>query len=171
MAPAAGHPGLLNIRSRMLDSSMARPREFDEDEALERAMCVFWDQGYEATSVEDLVGGTRLNRGSLYAAFGDKQALFLKTLARYRAQRMDEVTGCLLQTPSVREAFRRLFFSFVERPAADRARGCMLINTAMERAPQDADTARAAAEHFKALEAVFLRALERGRESGELPKG
>lgn len=147
---------------------MARPREFDEAEALERAMGVFWTQGYEATSVEDLVGGTGLNRGSLYAAFGDKNALFLRALEHYRCQRMEELTACLEGTPDPRQAFRRLFLSFVERPDAERARGCLLVNSAMERAPHEPQTGRAIAQHLKTLEGTFLRALERAREAGQL---
>jgi hypothetical protein len=81
---------------------MARPREFDEAEALERAMGVFWSQGYEATSVEDLVGSTGLNRGSLYAAFGDKNALFLRALEHYRCLRMEELGACLEGTGGAR---------------------------------------------------------------------
>lgn len=150
---------------------MARPREFDEDEVLDGAMRVFWRQGYEATSVEDLVGATGLNRGSLYAAFGDKQALYLKALARYRAWRGGDVTGLLLQSPSVKGAFRRLFESFTRVPDAQRAQGCLLVNAAMERAQSDPETARIVGENLRTLEAAFLRALERGRAAGELPPG
>jgi TetR/AcrR family transcriptional repressor of nem operon len=150
---------------------MARPREFDEDEALERAMRMFWRQGFEATSVEDLVGETGLNRGSLYAAFGDKQALYLKALARYRTQRREQVSECLLQAPSVQEAFRRLFLSFVEIPEAQRGCGCLLVNAAMERAPHDPETARLVSDNLRGLEESFLRALERGQDAGELPRG
>jgi TetR/AcrR family transcriptional regulator, transcriptional repressor for nem operon len=68
----------------------------------------------------------------------------------------------------VREAFRRLFLSFVERPEAERARGCLLVNSAMERAPHEPQTGRAIAQHLKTLEGTFLRALERAREAGQL---
>jgi TetR/AcrR family transcriptional repressor of nem operon len=62
---------------------LSRPREFDPDAVLERAMRVFWRQGYHATSVEELVTATGVNRASLYATFGDKHALFVASIARY----------------------------------------------------------------------------------------
>ena len=66
-----------------MDARMSRPKEFNPDEALEKAMQVFWHKGYEATSMEDLLNAMDINRGSLYATFGGKRALFLKAMDRY----------------------------------------------------------------------------------------
>ena len=87
---------------------MARPREFDEEEVLDRALDVFWRRGYGATSVEDLTAATGLGRGSLYAAFGDKETLFLTCLRRYHL-RGQEVVSQALQQPDPRQAITKLF--------------------------------------------------------------
>ena len=83
---------------------MARPREFDPDAVLERAMTVFWSNGYEATSLNDLCEATQLNRSSLYATFGDKHALFLETIDRYGDRAVARVTAALSRPVPIREA-------------------------------------------------------------------
>ena len=86
---------------------MGRPREFDEDGVLERALHVFWRLGYEATSVTDLMEATGLAKGSLYKAFGDKRSLFLKALDRYLERGRDALRHTLTDAPTVREGLER----------------------------------------------------------------
>src|SRR3954464_11387329 len=108
---------------------MARPKEFDREEALNRAMEVFWSRGYEAASVGELVKRMGINRQSLYDTFGDKHSLYLQALDRYR-----EVEGAklfeLLERPGpVKRALRHLFRSVVERSLDDEERrGCFMGN-------------------------------------------
>ena len=109
---------------------MARPREFDIDEALERATQLFWSQGYEATSVQDLVDTLGVNRASLYAAFGDKAQLFEAVLARYGEQ-VNGALGKALAPPAAGvEAARAWFKALIEMATQPRrARGCLFLNT------------------------------------------
>jgi TetR/AcrR family transcriptional repressor of nem operon len=93
---------------------MAGVKQFDQDEVLDRAMMLFWSQGYEATSIEELVEATGINRGSLYATFIDKNGLFLAVIDRY----LETVAKSLmasLSDPDPRRAIERMFDSIVGR--------------------------------------------------------
>src|SRR6267378_4217328 len=105
-----------------------RPREFDRDAALERAIDVFWRHGYEATSVSDLTAAMDINPPSLYAAFGDKEKLFLEAVERYQEQRRQSVTKVFDEAPTAREAVHRLLREAASRLACSgHPRGCMLV--------------------------------------------
>jgi AcrR family transcriptional regulator len=109
---------------------MARPREFDVDEALERATEVFWARGYEATSVQDLVDALGVNRASLYGTFGDKAQLFSAVLDRYGRQVNDLVERALAPPASGAEAVRAWFRELnrmVTQPGGPR--GCLLVGS------------------------------------------
>lgn len=101
---------------------MARPREFEEGEVLDRALHAFWSKGYEGTSVQDLVDETGLGRASLYGAFGDKEQLFKRVLAHY-VERAGAEMSTLEDEPSALLALERLFTSWlsVTCPRADPA--------------------------------------------------
>ena len=85
-----------------------RPREFDREAALERAIDVFWRHGYEATSMSDLTAAMGINPPSLYAAFGDKEKLFLEAVERYQQQRRRSVTKVFDEAPTAKEAVHRV---------------------------------------------------------------
>ena len=148
---------------------MPRTKEFDRETALDRAMHVFWDKGYEAASLPDLLAAMGIARQSLYDTFGDKHALFLEALARYESVRGAELRSCLESAPSVRRAFRDIFLAIVDETFAEKRRGCLGVSAIVELAAHDADVAEAIAARQRSLEAVFFRALEQGRESGEIP--
>ena len=116
---------------------MARSREFDEEVVLDAAMEYFWNWGYEATSVRDLIETTGLTGASLYNAFGDKRALFRAALDRYVESSIGErIRRCEALSP--REAVARFFEDILQRSLTDRQRkGCMLVNSALEIAPHD----------------------------------
>ena len=121
---------------------MARPKAFDCAQALLAAMQVFWVKGYEATSLEDLLAAMKIGRQSLYDTFGDKRALFMEALVQYRELTDAYLRGCLADAPTVKAAFQRLFMQVVDEPEAHQRRGCLLINSAVELAPHDPQTAR-----------------------------
>jgi TetR/AcrR family transcriptional repressor of nem operon len=151
---------------------MARHKEFDRDEALRRAMEVFWARGYEATSVGDLVGHMGINRQSLYDTFGDKHSLYLAALDRYReveGRRMFE----LLERPgSVRRALRQLFDGIVECAlGGGERRGCFVGNAMSELAGRCEATAEKTCGGMAAAEDALYRALLRGRREGEIRGG
>jgi TetR/AcrR family transcriptional repressor of nem operon len=147
---------------------VARPKAFDRDRALEEAMHVFWVKGYEPTSLEDLLRAMKIGRQSLYDTFGDKRSLFLECLAHYVDLTDAFVSACLVGAPSVKAAFRRLFMQVVNEPLNHQRRGCLLVNSAVELAPHDADAARIVAVNQRTTERLFRRALELGRKRGEL---
>lgn len=109
---------------------MARPLEFDRDQALMSALGVFWRQGYQATSLPDLLGAMSLSRSSLYAAFGDKRALYLQCLDLYTARTL----GLLAQTQAEHPPLAALR-AFFERTLLQP--GCLLVNTTLEMAEVD----------------------------------
>ena len=149
---------------------MARTREFDREAALDRAMHIFWEQGYEATSLPDLLTAMGIARQSLYDTFGDKHALFLEALERYDSVRGAELRTRMESAPSVRRAFRELFLGIVDETVHQKRRGCMAISATVELAAHDPEVAKASASRHRLVEAVFFRALETARESGEIPR-
>ena len=148
---------------------MARPKAFDREQALLAAMQVFWVKGYEATSLDDLLAAMKIGRQSLYDTFGDKRALFMEALGRYRELTDAYLRGCLADAPTVKAAFQRLFMQVVDEPEAHQRRGCLLINSAVELAPHDPETAQIVVAHQRATERLFRRGLELAQERGELP--
>src|SRR5229473_3240196 len=105
-----------------------RPREFDREAALERAIDVFWRHGYEATSVSDLTDAMGINPPSLYAAFGDKEKLFLEAVERYQQQRRQSVTKVFDEAPTAKEAIHRLLQDAARELACpSHPRGCLLV--------------------------------------------
>jgi TetR/AcrR family transcriptional repressor of nem operon len=117
---------------------MARPRGFDELEVMENLMKVFWDKGYEATTMQDLVKASGLLKGSLYGAFGDKQTIYLAALKHYNRTRMYAQIEILNGEGSVRQKISRLFDNVIE--ATKRgvfAGGCLLCNASLEKAVTD----------------------------------
>ena len=149
-----------------------RPRTFDVDAAVERAMNVFWSRGYHATALPDLLRATKLSRGSLYAAFGDKHSLFLRALDRYIA---DAVTRLNIELDPRKEpvdGLRAYLAGYVERTSgAHGRRGCLVIATAMELAGRDADVNRRIANFFKVMEARLADTLSRAKAAGKLADG
>jgi TetR/AcrR family transcriptional repressor of nem operon len=109
---------------------MARPRSFDPDEALDLARDVFWRKGFQGTSLDDITAATGLAKPSLYAAFGDKNALFLKVLDRYHQRIVAGAERSLNQGASAREAIERWLTGFVPFcSGAKGIRGCLSVNT------------------------------------------
>lgn len=147
---------------------MARPKEFDRDVALERALDVFWEKGYEATSIADLVAATGVQRQSLYDTFGDKHGLFRAALDLYTT-RIGVLFQELTREGSPLTRLRRLF-RWVASGATPGNRGCMLINSAVERGLCDElviEHARAGVEGFeRAVATMILEA----QEAGEVPR-
>jgi TetR/AcrR family transcriptional repressor of nem operon len=146
-----------------------RPREFDAGQALQQAMTLFWERGYEATSVQDLVDRTGVNRSSLYSAWGDKQGVFLAALDLYRDRVVGRRLFDLEQPDSALAELRGYFEGLGRAGQGERLRnGCLMTNSAVERAPQDAPSARRIRDHLERVERAFRGALARARERGEI---
>lgn len=123
---------------------MARPRSFDTDDALEKAMHVFWERGYEGASLPDLLDGMGLTRGSLYKAFTDKKTLFLKVLERYETQAVNAGVA-MLSDPTVPNGAERIMAMFkgsYQNVVEGDARGCLLCTAAAGPCNYDEDIAK-----------------------------
>ena len=148
---------------------MARPREFDADAALDRAMETFWSKGYEATSLDDLCEVTGLSRSSLYATFGSKRKLLLRSVDRYVEQRNPRLTAVLAQPLPVRDAFGALARQFIDQIVSGSGRrGCFLGNCAAELPRRDHAALARVRQGLEATEATFRDALARAQSRGEL---
>jgi TetR/AcrR family transcriptional repressor of nem operon len=143
---------------------MARPRNFDPDEALDLARDVFWQKGFQGTSLDDITAATGLNKPSLYAAFGDKNALFQKVLDRYHARIVANAERVLKEGPAAREAIERWLTSFVPFCSGIKgSRGCLSVNTAADGAA-DQKAVRQRIERFnRKLEQLLSNRLRADR--------
>ncbi|MCP4287217.1 MAG: TetR/AcrR family transcriptional regulator [Gammaproteobacteria bacterium] len=145
-------------------------KSFDEDVALEKAMNVFWEKGFEPASIADLLKGTGLNRGSFYNAFGSKQQLFLKTLRKYDQNRQAN-TAKLEALDNPKEAIATFLDSIVASTVADEDyKGCFMFNTALEIARHDEQVNEIVTNGIREIEAFFRRSIEVGQARGEIPK-
>lgn len=151
---------------------MARVREFDTDAAVAQAMGLFWERGYEATSLHDLTKALGIGRGSLYAAFGSKDGLYQAALERYREDLARPMLRALSAGADIRASLRGVLTGLVADSVADeRRRGCMVVNAAAERVPHDPATSRMVRDVLQAIEDALAEALSAARERGELPEG
>ena len=151
---------------------MPRPKEFNPDQALDKAMQVFWHKGYEATSMEDLLTAMDLNRGSLYDTFGDKRALFLKAMDRYCHGFVGSKFSMLDQPGPALPTLRRFLHGVIEGVLADpQRRGCLIANTIVELAPHEKEIAGKVSQALKMSEDAFFRLLTRAQQQGELKQG
>lgn len=142
---------------------MPRTPTFDRDAKIEEAMEVFWEQGYEATSVQDLVDHLELNRSSLYNAFGGKHELYLEALDRYRKKGIERLRRQLQDASTAMKGIRQAFMAVAERATASCC-GCFTTNAAVECAPSDACTQERARESFGQMRTLFRAAVEEAQE-------
>ncbi len=145
---------------------MARSKEFDPDTALDRAMTLFWEKGYEKTSIQDLVEHTGVHKRSMYDTFGDKHSLYLKALGRYgetveRAQR-----EAVESEENPRDALRQLFRSAIVGLDAG-PKGCLAVNCATEMALHDPDAAGWVERNFDGWHRLLVELVRQGQRTGE----
>jgi len=146
-----------------------RPRGFDTDRALDRAMHVFWRQGYEGASLSELTRAMGINRPSLYAAFGGKEALFRKALDRY-AEGPGGYVRDALAAPTARAVAERMLRGAVALQTDPRTPpGCLVVNGALACGAKADRVRRRLASHRDALERDLRRRLDRARVTGDLP--
>jgi TetR/AcrR family transcriptional repressor of nem operon len=140
---------------------MARPREFDEDEVREAIMHVFWERGYEGTTIQDLVAATGLLKGSLYGAFGDKQVMFLTALAHYDQTHIQAGVDMLRGEGGMVEKIARMFDLVVESIKTDvYAGGCLLCNASIEMATVDKNVQKAVQAQISRLQVSVISVLK-----------
>lgn len=148
---------------------MSRVKEFDVDTACEAALTLFWRQGFEATSVNDLVAHLGVAKASLYATFGTKHQLYLTALKRYVARADARVMADLARPGPALPAVRGLIGRYVAEILGDDDQvGCFVVNAAMELLPRDAEVARLVERSWDTLEVSLTLALERAKAQHEL---
>lgn len=148
---------------------MARPKEFDPTDALDKAMAVFWAKGYHDTSIRDLVDATGVNYYGLYSTFDDKNGLFLAALDRYRDVVTRRILAALDEPGSgiaaIGEALETAIHIIMP---ADGHCGCLMCNTAIELAPFDKVARRKVRRHMELLRKAFSGAVVRAQRAGEI---
>ena len=143
-------------------------KNFDVDATLTRAMQAFWARGYEATSMQDLVATTGVNRASIYATYGDKRALFLSALRKYDSDIRRRMLAELATRPAASAAVAGLFDRFIDQTALQKGNwGCFLVNTALELAAHDGEIAELVNAAQDDIEAFLLAMIRLGQRSGE----
>ena len=148
---------------------MARPRTFEIDDVLDRAMLTFWEKGYEGTSLADLLEATELSKSSLYETFGNKRKLFIRTIDHFRATRLTQIEAVLDGRLSAIDGIRKLLTMQGEHSRPTNARqGCYLGKCAVDCAPRDTDVTKRVDAGMSTIRSLFAREVERGQAAGEI---
>ena len=148
---------------------MGRPREFDPEDALEKAMHVFWQNGYEGTSMSDLVESTGVHRGSLYTTYGNKEKIFLAALERYGENYGLEMIRPVLESDRPVAALKRMIWDRYDDYVSGRYTcGCLISNTLAEVTPEDKEVFGYITRLLEVRCEMFTRALERAKSLGQL---
>ncbi len=147
---------------------MARKKNFVEAEILEKALGLFWERGYNATSVQDLVDHLGINRASIYDTWGDKHGLYLETLKHYRQHTSSYLLEKLRSERSAKEIVKDFLYDVVNDSVTDEMRkGCFMANSATEMANCDNTVYRLFSENRIKMEAVLNELVKEGQERGE----
>jgi len=158
------------MKSEIASTHRGRPRAFDPDAALERAMHVFWTKGYEGASLSDLTRAMRINRPSLYAAFGNKEQLFRKALDRYMSGPL-AYFGEALAAPKARDVVQQILFGAAQMAGDPRIpAGCLMVQGALAVGDAAGSVRKEVAGRRAAGEVALRRRLQRAKREGDLPR-
>ena len=161
---------LFGMKSEIASTHRGRPRAFDPDAALERAMHVFWTKGYEGASLSDLTRAMRINRPSLYAAFGNKEQLFRKALDRYMSGPL-AYFGEALAAPKARDVVQQILFGAAQMAGDPRIpAGCLMVQGALAVGDAAGSVRKEVAGRRAAGEVALRRRLQRAKREGDLPR-
>jgi TetR/AcrR family transcriptional repressor of nem operon len=148
---------------------MARLKEFNEEDALDKAIEIFWSKGYNGTSAQDLVTHLGLSRSSLYDTFGDKHSLFVKALQRYQKKSYDDVSSLLQKSTNIKETIKEMFAQAILESFDDKiTKGCFMVNSTVELALHDAEIEKVVNDNRQKMEEVFFLAVKRGQELNQI---
>lgn len=155
----------------MTSLGLGRPQEFDTDKALKQAMHAFWENGFDGTSLQDLLDSTGLSKSSLYQAFGGKQELFLRCLDECAKGLKDDLQKGLAASESAVQFLEETFKSAAaEARRTKKPKGCLIMNTVSEFSQGDPEIARHVAMGVDGFKEVFVAALERAKREGSIAK-
>ncbi|MET3966753.1 TetR/AcrR family transcriptional regulator [Bradyrhizobium sp. S3.9.1] len=151
---------------------MSRAREFDETEIIDKALQVFWQRGYEGTSLNDLLDATGLSKSSLYAAFGSKEDLFHRIVERYLSKHVEFRQACALAEPTPRRIVERLLYGMADLHAGSRTPpGCLITGAALACSPEAESIRQELVRSRNEFGQVLRRRLEAVTSAGPLPPG
>src|SRR5262249_48979443 len=160
---------ILTDRSRYAPIwAMVRNKQFDKHAVLDEAVQLFWERGYQATSIQDLVDHLGVNRQSLYDTYGGKEQLFLAALQRYREMRGAPIRRLLELGGPVLQILKEFFESSVNDLLSNGCKGCLMVNTTAELAGQEEAIAQVSAAHARELEGALAGLLVRAQHNGEI---
>ncbi|KRP99543.1 TetR family transcriptional regulator [Bradyrhizobium yuanmingense] len=158
-------------RSRPAARLPGRPREFDMDTALDRAVRVFRERGYHATSIGDLTAAMRLATGSIYKAFRDKHAVFLAAFERYTALRQQQTRSAAARGANGREQIRNVLLSYVEHSrGSEGRRGCLVVGSAVELSALDPVVGARVSTQLASNESFIAGLIRAGQADGSIPR-
>lgn len=147
-----------------------RPRAYDPAAALDRITDTFWAGGFAGVSLDELAAATGMNRPSLYAAFGDKKAMYRSAIRNFRGRMLEKLGRDVPRDADIRTVLRGVLRGALDLYAADGPRGCMALCTIQAEAATDPDIRGDLAALVDAMDAAYRRRFERARKAGELPK-
>lgn len=149
---------------------MARPREFDRDEALNSALEAFWAKGYEATSMADLMDAMNLQKGSIYAAFGDKKKLFIESLQKYTETMYSHYVTVFKDASNAYAGLQQLLTKDVVEMTTDckHRKGCFTNNTMVEMGPHCADIRGVLMDAATRAEKLFAKQIKQAQDDGDI---
>lgn len=148
---------------------MARTKAFDETEVIDRALAMFWQQGYEATSVRDLLSHAGISSSSLYATFGDKHELFCAALDRYRALEREQFATILADSQAIRPTLNDLYATLIDTLLLDDgSRGSFTLNAAIELGGRDLPVLDRLRQHFDDVCGMLASRLAEAQARGEI---
>ena len=148
---------------------MPRTKQFNEEEVLEKAMNLFWEKGFHATSMQDLVSHLGINRASMYDTFGSKNELFDRAIKRYKNLNSKKVADFLYYQTNVRQGLYLLFENSIEEAMnEEKVKGCFMVNTTTELANSDEKIKEIVAGNKVEFEQIFLNYLQYGVNQGQI---
>jgi TetR/AcrR family transcriptional repressor of nem operon len=148
---------------------MARTKDFDETEVLNKAICLFWHKGYNGTSMQDVVDTLGISRSSLYDTYGDKHTLYLKALESYQLSAADELNRILSGEGTAKEKLKGLMEWVVYNLVNDKDhKGCFMVNAKIETAATDPDVHEVVCRAEQQVVDAFYNTIKAGQDKGEI---
>lgn len=149
---------------------MSRQKEFNEDEVLEKAMLLFWEKGYYATSAQNIVDKLGISRSSIYDTFFDKKNLFKRALQKYVRDQSKGLFDMLEQTDNLKETIRNVFIFTAQSAIEEKSsKGCFMINTAIELSFSDSEIKAMVESNFTDVENAFATSIRKAQQAGKFP--
>lgn len=148
---------------------MARTKEFDTDDVLNKAIDLFLDKGYNGCSMQDVVDGLGLSRSSIYETFGDKRQLFLDALKKYQRESIEEMRRNVDEGNDVRQTLANIFESILpDNLNGSLQKGCFMVNSAIELAPHDPEIAAIVKSNQQEAEEILSKAVKKAQKAGQV---